>query len=71
MVCKQILPLVYDLVHPKFMPFLHLIRILAQITMHAQFKLQSILRIEVGEELILEFGKQLQVSQGNAHIIDV
>jgi hypothetical protein len=66
MACKQILPLVFDLVNPKFIPFLRLIRILAQITMHAQFKLQSIQRIEVGEQLVLEFGEQLQVSQGKA-----
>lgn len=54
--------MVYDLVHSKFRPFLKLIRLLSQITMLAQLKLQTIARISTGHRLVATFGQKLNVS---------
>jgi hypothetical protein len=58
---QQILPLVHDLVPPKYHPLLQLSRTLAEIALHAQMKMQTESRLRSGEALIAKFNAQLPV----------
>jgi len=58
---QQILPLVHDLILPSKLPFLKLIRKLADITAHARLKMQTMTRLADGETFVKEFGNTLKV----------
>ncbi|KAG8832540.1 hypothetical protein FRB91_000219 [Serendipita sp. 411] len=60
-ILQQVLPLVVDLVLPRFHPFLKAIQILSEIAMHSEFRLQLEDRLERGKALVRQLGNQLEV----------
>ncbi|KAG8819022.1 hypothetical protein FRC19_010189, partial [Serendipita sp. 401] len=53
---QQILPYIHRFFTPRQYPILRLIRLLLEIALHAQFRMQFLSRIAQGERLVREFG---------------
>jgi hypothetical protein len=67
-ILQQIVPLIHDLLDAYYQPLLKLVRVLADITLHARFKMSTMSRIEAGESLVREYGVLLPVSQACSHL---
>lgn len=60
-ILQQVLPLIHDLIEPRYTPLLHLVRLVADISMHGRFRMATMSRIERGRQLVREYGTTLLV----------